>query len=370
MAITDRIDERELLAASARRLFDEAGAVGRARELRDDPDTYFARSLWLAMGELGWPAIAIPEASGGAGSTIGTMLGIFEASGRALSPEPLLSTAALGAQLLALADPSGPAETWLRAVADDGAILAVAGVHEFRSTRPARADIRIHSGPGGITVDGWAGEVLDAPAADAIVVVTADQGAVILPTEVRGLRIVRQRLIDNRGWGRLEFDGLRLPSSARLVEPGAPLTPVERAIDLATTALCAEMLGGMWEAFDRTLAYTKDRMQFGRPIASYQAVQHRLARLHSELLVTDAAIRSASQDVDGSVAAVSAVSAAKVRASSTARMVSREAIQLHGGIGVTDDCDIGLFVKRLRVSEFLFGDENWHADRWARCHGY
>jgi alkylation response protein AidB-like acyl-CoA dehydrogenase len=362
-------EEHELLAESAHRLFEGAGGVSRARSLRDAGED-FSAELWASMAELGWLSIPIPTLYGGAGAGVGDMLAIFEAAGRVLSPEALLSTV-LGSQLLALSGGCEHQERWLPEIGAGTAVVAVAGLHEYRSTHQPRTRIDIRPGGDSITIAGWASEVLDGNAATAFVLATASQGVVVVPRGTPGVRVVRQRLIDSRNWARVEFEEVCLPQAAYLVEPGEAPTPVERVIDLATVALCAEMLGAMWESFDRTLAYVKERVQFGRSIGSYQAVQHRLARLYTELLVTDAAVRRAGTVIDEPEAdAIGAVSMAKARASATARLLARETIQFHGGFGVTDECDIGLFLKRLRLSEFLFGDESWHADRWAQSHAY
>jgi acyl-CoA dehydrogenase len=369
MAVTSTSEEHELLAESVHRLFEGAGGLSRTRRLRDAGEDC-STELWASMAELGWLSIPIPTAYGGAGAGVGDMLAILEAAGHVLSPEPLVSTV-LASQLLALCGASAHQDEWLPAIGTGKAVVAVAGVHEFRSTHQARTRIEIRPDGDSITIAGWASEVLDGNAAAALVLATASQGVVVVPRGTPGVRVVRQRLIDSRNWARVEFEDVRLPQAAYLVEPGEAPTPVERAIDLATVALCAEMLGAMWEAFDRTVGYVKERVQFGRPIGSYQAVQHRLARLYTELLVTDAAVRRAGAVIDeAGPDAIVAVSMAKARASATARLLVREAIQFHGGVGVTDECDIGLFVKRLRLSEFLFGDESWHADRWAQSHGY
>ena len=371
MIVTQSVEESELLAGTAQTLLEKAGGVGRARQLRDSPERYSA-DLWARMAELGWPGIAIPSAYGGAGLSAATMLPIFEAMGKTLAPEPLLS-AVLASELLRLAGSPDQRNEWLPSICNGEAVVAVAGAHRPRGAHVSADTLRSMTDDGTLTVDGRATHVADATIASAILVVAPEPSPalVVVPAAAPGVRIERQELIDSRNWATVEFDQVRLPHEALMSGSEALVTCLETALDAATLALCAEMLGAMWEVFDRTLAYVKARVQFGHPVGSFQAIQHRLGRLYSELLVTDAAVRGAAGAAQsGDVETPALVSAAKVRCGSTARLVAKEGVQLHGGIGVTDECDIGLFVKRLRLAEFVFGDETWHAERWASCRGY
>lgn len=365
MTITRHSDEADLLGETATDFFDRAGGVGRARRLRDTAQPY-AAEVWSAMAELGWTAITVPAANGGAGLSVSDALPVFEAMGRVLAPEPLLSTI-LASELLRVAGPTEQRDEWLAAVAE-GVVVVAAGTHTRRAGR-LESTLRIHDDGRSLVLDGRAAHVPDGGLAAALIAVSGDSPeAVIVPVGTPGLRVTSQPMIDARDWATIDFDQVRLPVSARLQ---VPLPALETAIDHATMACCGEMLGAMWEVYDRTLAYTKDRIQFGRPIGAFQAIQHRLARLYTELLVADAAVRGAAQAIalDGHDAPA-LVSAAKARCNTVARLVAKEGIQFHGGIGVTDECDIGLFVKRLRITQFLFGEDSWHTDRWATERGY
>ncbi|MEW6473532.1 MAG: acyl-CoA dehydrogenase family protein [Actinomycetota bacterium] len=366
MTLTESPEEADLIRDTATAFFDRAGGVRRARQLRDSDERY-SPDVWSAMAELGWTGITAPAAYGGAGLSIAEALPVLEAMGRVLAPEPLLSTI-LATELIRVAGTGGQQEEWIPALSQGRTVMAVAGVHSRRSCR-LRTNLQIQWDGESLVVHGEAGFVPDGGLATAIIALSADAPeGVIVPVASGGVRVISQPMIDSRDWAMIEFDHVRLPATARL--EAAP-EMFDAAIDRATLAGCGEMLGAMWEVYDRTLAYTKERVQFGQPIGSFQAVQHRLARLYTELLVADASVRGASEAVATDQREASALaSAAKARCNAVARLVSKEGIQFHGGIGVTDECDIGLFIKRLRITQFLFGDDSWHIDRWATHRGY
>jgi acyl-CoA dehydrogenase len=182
---------------------------------------------------------------------------------------------------------------------------------------------------------------------------------------------VRQQRVDSRNAGIVRLEGVAVGAGALLGAEGAGLPVLEAVVDLATAGLCAEMLGSMSEAFARTLTYLKQREQFGVPIGSFQALKHRAADLFIEIELCRSAVMAAARALDaGDADAARLVSLAKARCSDAAIQVANEAVQMHGGIGMTDEHEIGFYLKRARVAEQTFGDAAFHRDRWARLGGY
>ena len=370
-------EDQELLAKTALDFAREHSPVSRVRALRDGSDpTGFSRALWKQMAELGWVGILIPESHGGAGMGLADLAVVLEALGRTLAPEPFLSTVLLGAQAIALGGSEAQRQAWLPRVAAGDALLTLAW-QEARS----RYDLRRVAATAESEGDGWrlAGEkiqVLDAHVADAFIVSArtgagAELGLFLVPAGAPGLSITRQTRIDARNAGLVRLEGVRVGRDARLggTEDGAAL--LERVIDRATAGLCAEMLGGMSQVFDDTLQYLKTRVQFGVPIGSFQALKHRAAKLFMEIELARSAVMAAVRAADEGDADLPAlVSLAKARCSDAFVLAANEGVQMHGGVGMTDEYDLGFYMKRARVAEMTFGDAAWHRARWARLHGY
>ena len=193
----------------------------------------------------------------------------------------------------------------------------------------------------------------------------------LVAKEAKGLRIERQARVDSRGAALVHLAGCQVGADALIGALGEGLPVLEAAVDRATVGLCAEMFGSMSQAFDRTLDYLKHRVQFGVPIGSFQALKHRAAELFIQIELCRSAVMAAARALDaGSADAPALVSLAKARCSDAAIQVANEAIQMHGGIGMTDEHEIGFYLKRARVAELTLGDGAWHRARWARLAGY
>jgi acyl-CoA dehydrogenase len=193
----------------------------------------------------------------------------------------------------------------------------------------------------------------------------------LLEKGVAGLSVERQHRVDDRNAALVKLDGVALGADALLGAEGEGLALLERVVDGATAGLCAEMLGSTSEAFERTLEYMKQRVQFGVPIGSFQALKHRAAEIFIEIELCRSAVMAATRALDaGDPEAAKLVSLAKARCSEAAILVGNESVQLHGGIGMTDEHDIGFYLKRARVAAATFGDAAYHRDRWARLSGY
>jgi alkylation response protein AidB-like acyl-CoA dehydrogenase len=373
-------EDQELLAKTAADFVSEKSPVARMRELRDerDPDG-FSRALWKEMAELGWVGIPFPEAHGGAEMGLAELAVVLEALGRNLAPEPFLSTVLLGGQALLQGGSDAQKTEWLPGVASGDKLLALAQQEPKSRFDLHRVATRAERGGDAFVLTGEKIAVLDGASADAIVVVARSDGAetdeagitlFLVPAGTDGLRVERQWRVDSRQAALVHLDGVRVGADAVIGTEGGGLPLLSQVIDYATVGIAAEMLGSMSEAFERTLAYLKDRLQFGVPIGSFQALKHRAANLFIEVELCRSAVMAAARAVDeGLEEAPRLVSLAKARCSEAGILVANEAIQMHGGIGMTDEHEIGFYLKRARAAELTFGDAAWHRDRWARLAG-
>ena len=374
-------EDQELLAKTATDFVAERSPVSRMRALRDAGDADgFSRELWKEMAELGWVGIPFPESLGGAEMGLSELAVVLEALGRTLAPEPFLSTVLLGGPLLQRGGSDALQQRWLTALIRGEALVTLAQ-QEARSRYDLRSvSTRAETAGSGWRITGQKIQVLDGASADAFVVVARSAGAerdadgislFLVEREADGLRLERQHRVDSRNAALLHLDGVSVDASALIGEEGGGGDLLEEVVDFATVGLCAEMLGGMSEAFDRTLAYLKAREQFGVPIGSFQALKHRAAELFIEIELSRSTLMAAARAVDeGAPAAKSLVSLAKARCSEAYVRVANEAVQMHGGIGMTDEHDIGFYMKRARVAATTFGDASFHRDRWARLASY
>ncbi len=374
-------EDQELLAKTAADFVRERSPVSRMRALRDAQDPLgFSRELWKEMAELGWVGILIPEAYGGAGMGLADLVVVLEALGRNLAPEPFLSTVLLGGQLLARAGSEAQKQTWLPSIAIGNAILTVA-YQEARS-RYDLSRVATKAEPQG---EGWrlSGEkiqVLDGQTADSLIVLARTAGEqddpngitlFLVPQGAPGLTVTPQHRIDNRAVALVSLDGVAVGSEGMIGASGEGLKILSQVVDSATVGLCAEMLGGMTQIFDNTLAYLKTRQQFGALIGSFQALKHRAARIFMEVELARSTVMAVARAADqGNKEFTALVSLAKACCSDAFVLAANEGIQMHGGIGMTDEHDIGFYLKRARVAEMTFGDAAWHRERWARLHGY
>jgi alkylation response protein AidB-like acyl-CoA dehydrogenase len=374
-------EDQELLAKTAADFVAQNSPVARVRALRDanDPDG-FSRALWKQMAELGWVGIPFPESLGGAGMGLAELAVVLEALGRNLAPEPFLSTVLLAGQVLQLGGSDAQKTRWLEPAVRGDAFLALAQQERGNRFDLHRVATRAEARGSTFRLTGEKIAVLDGGAADAIVVVARSGGAeddprgislFLVPAKTAGLRVERQSRVDSRGAGVVRLEGCEVGADALIGAAGEGLPVLEAAADRATVGLCAEMLGSMSEAFARTLDYLKHRIQFGVPIGSFQALKHRAADLFIQIELCRSAVMAAARAVDaGSHEAAVLVSLAKARCSDAGILVANEAIQMHGGIGMTDEHEIGFYLKRARVAELTLGDGAWHRARWARLAGY
>jgi acyl-CoA dehydrogenase len=376
-----RTEEQEILARTAREFVASRSPLRRVRELRDDP-TGFSRELWSAMAELGWLGIVVPDTYGGAGLGWAELAVVMEEVGRGLLPEPLVGTVLLGATALLLGGSEAQKQTHLPPLVAGERLVAVAYQEPAARYDLAHVETRAERAGGGWKLTGEKIQVLDAHVADWLIVSArtagevADPGGVTLFLVARdapGVRTARQWRMDHRPAALVGFDGVTVTGAAVLGTEGQGAALLSRVVDRATIGLTADMLGGMASTFDTTLDYLKTRKQFGVPIGSFQALKHRAARCFIELELVRSVVMAAAQAVDdgGDDAQVARLaSAAKARAGDAFNLIGYEGVQMHGGIGMTDEHDVGLFLKRARGADVQFGDAAFHRDRVAKLDGY
>jgi alkylation response protein AidB-like acyl-CoA dehydrogenase len=373
-------EDQELIRDTARELVQDRSPVKEMRRLRDSRDADgFSRALWKEAVELGWAGIPFAEELGGAGLGYAELGIVLEELGRTLAPTPMLSTVVLAGSAVQLAGSAAQREQILRGICDGSRILSLAH-QEAPRFAPYRTATRAEKTASGWRISGKKIFVLDGHVADTLVVVARVSGGendrdglglFLVPSTHKGVGIARTSVIDGRNAARVELAGVEVGADAALGAPGTAADVLDAVFDRGAAALASEMMGGIQEAFDRTLAYLKARDQFGVKIGSFQALKHRAADWFCEVELTRAIVLEALRAIDaGAPERPRLVSAAKARASDTFILSGEEGVQMHGGIGMTDEEDIGLFLKRARCAEQTLGDAGYHRDRFARLGGY
>jgi alkylation response protein AidB-like acyl-CoA dehydrogenase len=372
--------EQSLLRDSARDLIGDKAPVSHLRHLRDTQDeTGFSRDLWKTFAEMGFSGLLVPEEFGGSGLGCVEAGVVMEEIGRNLMPSPFLATSVLAASALAQGGSAAQKSEHLPKVAD-GSLLAALAIDEGAKHRPLMTRMQAVRSGNGFRLEGDKAFVVDGHAADLLIVAARTSGSAgerdgltlfLVDPRARGIGIERTAMVDSHNAARIKFESVEVNADGVLgeVDQGGGL--LEGVLNIGRGAVASEMVGVAEGVFGRTVSYLKERRQFGKAIGEFQALQHRAAQLYIEIEITRAAVLKALQALDKDAAnAASAVAVAKARAGSTATLAVQEGVQMHGGMGMTDQFDIGFFMKRARVCQELFGDDNFHADQLARMKGY
>jgi alkylation response protein AidB-like acyl-CoA dehydrogenase len=364
-------EEHVLLRDAARGFVQDKLPTTHLRNLRDagNPDG-FDRAAWAEMAAMGWTGILVPEEHGGAAlGPIGLGL-ILQEAGRTLAPSPLLSTAMIGASALTLGGTTAQQAGFLPRIADGSLIIALA-VDETAHHAPDRIATTATASNGGYALSGRKTFVADGHVADTLLVTarTSDgPGVFIVPADAPGLTRTRLHTVDSRGAADIQFSDVALGADARL-QGGGDL--IDAVLDRARIGLAAEMLGQAQQAFEVIADYLKTRTQFGQLIGSFQALQHRAGKMLVELEMTQSCVAAALDALEsGRNDVAEYASLAKARAAETLHLITNEMVQIHGGIGMTDAHDSGLYIKRARVAEALYGSAAFHRDRYATLNGF
>jgi alkylation response protein AidB-like acyl-CoA dehydrogenase len=373
-------EEQSMLRDSARGLISDKAPVSHLRQLRDANDaTGFSRDLWRAFAEIGFAGLLVPENFGGSGLGAVEAGVVMEEIGRTLMPSPYLSTAVLAASALSRGGSAAQKTTYLPKIAD-GSLLAALAIDEGAKHRPLQTKMQAVRAGNGFRLNGAKAFVVDGHTADLLIVAARTAGAAgerngltlfLVDPKTRGIAIERTAMVDAHNAARIVFGNVEVDADGVLGEVDQGHQLLEGVLNIGRGAVASELVGLSEEVFGRTVGYLKERKQFGKSIGEFQALQHRAAQLYIDIEITRAAVLKALQTLDSHFEdAAAAVAVAKARAGSTATLAVQEGVQMHGGMGMTDQFDIGFFMKRARVCQELFGDSNFHADQLARMKSY
>src|SRR5512140_2867238 len=373
-------EEQSMLRDSARGLISDKAPVSHLRQLRDVRDaTGFSRELWRAFAEKGFSGLLVPENFGGSGLGCVEAGVVMEEIGRTLMPSPFLGTAVLAVSALSRGGSAGQKSEHLPKIAD-GSRLAALAVDEGAKHRPLKTKMQAIRSGNGFRLSGDKAFVVDGHTADLLIVAARTAGSAgerdgltlfLVDPETKGIATERTEMVDSHNAARIRFDNVEVDADGVLGEVDQGFALLEGVLNIGRGAVASEMVGLSEEVFGRTVSYLKERKQFGKLIGEFQALQHRAAELYIDIEITRAAVLKALQTLDGDFDhASAAVAVARARAGTTATRAVQEGGQMHGGMGMTDQFDIGFFMKRARVCQELFGDANFHADQLARMKSY
>jgi alkylation response protein AidB-like acyl-CoA dehydrogenase len=365
-------EEQSMLRDSARAFLAENAPVAQLRQLRDSHDPAgFAGTTWTRFCELGYAGAAVPESQGGTGLGAVETGVLMEQIGRHLSALPFLSSGVVAARLLQLAGSAAQQAQWLPRIAR-GETIATLAVDEGSKHKPQAIALHAERNAAGWRLSGSKSFVPDGHVASLLLVVARGSDGLALfavPRDTAGVQVERTVMADAHNAARVVLRDVALPDEARL--PGGSEATLQQALDFGRAAAAAELLGIADEVFERTLDYLKQRKQFGKLIGEFQALQHRAATLYVDIELARAALAKALQALDAAPEqSAEAVAIAKAKCGSAATLAVQEGVQMHGGMGMTDQLDFGLFMKRARVLQELYGDAGYHMDRLARMRGY
>lgn len=364
-------EEQQIIKDSARDFAKMKSPVEALRDLRDSKDaTGYSKAIWNEMGEMGWAGLIIPESYGGIGYGYMELGQIMEETGRTLCASPLLSTVISSALILKIGSDEQK-QGWLPSMASGEKVCALA-IDETSRHNPKVVNTTAEKTADGYVLNGTKIGVIDGHVADYILVTAkvGDEVSVfVLPAQHEGLSVKRVIMADSRNSAKITLENVKV-SEQFLIGKNVG-KEIDEVLDIARICLSAEMLGNMSEVFDRTVNYLKERKQFGVAIGTFQGLQHRAAQMFSEIELCKSAVMSALESLDkGGPMTANLASLAKAKVSHTFENVSAEGVQMYGGIGMTDDEEIGFFLKRARVAQQLFGDYHFHNNRYAELAGY
>ena len=373
-------EEQQYLKDTAKEFVQKNAPINHFRELRDsENETGYSKDLWKQMAELGWAGILISEEYGGSDFGMMGLGGILEETGRCLVPSPLFSTALLGASLIELGGSIDQKKELLTKIAK-GDLTTAFALEEGSRHSPHRISTKAEKKGKKFVLNGKKTFVLDGHSSDLIILAARtsgeneDQSGIslfLVDPDSKGLERKRTHMVDSRNASEIYFKDVEVAEKNLLGDLGAGFPIIEGVLERGQIGISAEMLGNALEAFDRTLEYLKDRKQFGAVIGSFQALQHRAAIMFAEVELTKSSVMGALNAIDeNSNDKARFASLAKFKAGETLHLVSSEAVQMHGGVGVTDEFDIGFFLKRSRVAEQIFGSSDYHIDRYATLSEY
>jgi alkylation response protein AidB-like acyl-CoA dehydrogenase len=373
-------EEQSILRDAARTWTREQSPVSALRRLRDNGSSLgYDPAAYAKMAEMGWTGVIIPEAYGGSNFGYLSFGLVLEETGRTLTASPLLSSALAAPSAIMRGGDKLQKGAWLPLITT-GALVASLAVDEAAHHRPERVLLTATPSGAGYVLSGTKNYVLEGGAAGLFVVSARTAGnsedkagitLFLVPGNSKGLDRRVLKLADSRGAANLLFDEVEVGPDAVLGEIGQGWNLLDKTLDCARAGLAAEMLGAALQAFEITLDYLKTRIQFGRLIGSFQALQHRAAKMFVDLELSRSCVEAALTAIDNNAPDIAElVSLAKTKTGDVLQLVTNEMIQMHGGVGMADQHDAGFYLKRARAAEATYGNQAYHRDRYARLNGY
>lgn len=367
-------DDEKMLAESAAGFFADKAPVTALRALRDDNDaTGYSKSLWSEMVEMGFTSVLIPEEYGGVDMGFMAAGLIAEEMGKNLTASPFLSTAVLAAQALKQHANEAQKTKYLGQICAGEAVFSVA-LDEGNKHNPSSIALSAVQFGNGFKLNGTKCAVIDGHVADQFIVFAKSDAGVsvfIVPSDARGVTVERTSMADSRNAARLTFDDVDVTGEQLIGTDGGGVEILDTVCNAGRAMLAAEILGASSQVFDVTTTYLQERKQFGKIIGEFQALQHRQSHLYCELELARSAVLAALTALDTNDANVGAIAGmTKAKLSSVGKLAALEAVQMHGGMGMTDELDIGLYLKRIRVAQELLGDNDFHLEQLAQHKGY
>ena len=373
-------EEEQFLKDTAKNFAEERSPISHFRSLRDNNDpNLWDKNIWLEMVKLGWPGILIPEEFGGSNFGVTGIGVILQECAKTLTPSPLFATGVLGAYAISEFGNDDQKNNYLPKIVN-GEITTALAVDEISHHDPSATELFAKKNNSGFTLSGKKIFVIDGASADLLIVLARTSGSkgdstglslFFIDSDQSGIEAKKLDMADSRNYANIYFNDVSVDKSSLLGDLETAGETVESILDIGRIAISAEMLGNAESAFEITLDYLKQRKQFGALIGSFQALQHRAAEMFCEIELTKSSVLAAMRAADENSNELQRLSSlSKTVAGETLHLVSNEAIQMHGGIGVTDEYDIGFFLKRARVAEQIFGSAKYHTERYANLSGF
>ena len=373
-------EEQQILRDSAKGFIAEKSPVTELRRLRDSNDENgFDTGLWSQMAEMGFAGIIIPEEYGGAGFGYRGLGLVLEEAGRTLAASPLVSTSLLCASALLIGGSEDQKKALLPEIASGNLVMALA-MDEGAHHNPANIEASAAKDGGGYVLNGTKSFVLDGHVAGKLIVAARTSGArgdtsgltlFIVDGNAAGVTRKRHIMVDSRNAAEITLKDVKVAAGDVLGRADNGFEILSETLDRARIGLAAEMLGSLQEAYERTIEYLKERKQFGVVIGSFQGLKHRAAKMFCDIELCKSVVADALDAIDERRNDIAqAASLAKARVGAAFNEISSEAVQMHGGIGVTDEYEIGFFLKRARVADATFGNVAFHSQRYAELEGY
>ena len=373
-------EEEQFLKDTAKSFAEERSPITHFRSLRDMSDTMlWDKNIWNEMSKLGWPGIMIPEEFGGSNFGLSGICVVLQECAKTLTPSPLFASGVLGAYAINNYGTKEQKEKYLPLIAS-GELTTSVAVDESSHHNPYDTVLIAKKNSDEYILSGKKNFVIDGTSSDLLIVLARTSGKkgdltgltlFLVDPSNEGIDRIKLEMADSRNYANIIFDNVKISSKNILGDIEAGGEAIDDVLDIGRIAMSAEMLGNSEAAFETTLDYLKQRKQFGVLIGSFQALQHRAAEMFCEIELTKSSVIAAMRAADERSNDVQRLSSlAKTVAGETLHLVSNEAIQMHGGIGVTDEYDIGFFLKRARVAEQIFGSAKFHTERYANLSGF